>query len=210
MDDNDSKVVIHDGLPTEHTEDALRISYEAFNRKFSIGFRNQEDYVRLFRDQVNHRSCITATVGGRLAGILTIQTNAQDFYGFSFSKSFARFNPIRATRILLNLAIFALEARPKDDEFVVDTLVVDSECRGMGIGTKLLAHAEKSATTMGKNRMTLNVIDENQGAFRLYERLGYRKVATQSSTGLYRFIRLLGTRAIHKMEKPINRTGASA
>ena len=206
---HDSNVVIHDGLRPEHTEDALRISYEAFSRKFSIGFRNQDDYVRLLRDQVDHRSCITATVGGRLAGILTIQTDSQDFYGLSVTKTFARFNPIRAARILLNLAIFALEARPKDNEFVVDTLVVDPECRGMGIGTKLLAHAEKAAAAMGKNRMTLNVIDENQGALRLYERLGYKKVATQSSTGLFGFIRLLGTRAIHKMEKSINRTSAS-
>ena len=209
MDNHESNVAIHDGLQPQHTEDALRISYQAFSRKFKIGFRNHHDYVRLFRDQIDHNSCVTVTVDGRLAGILTIQTKSQDFYGLSLGKTFARFNLIRASRILLNLAIFALEARPKDDEFVVDTLVVDEQCRGMGVGTKLLAHAEKTAATIGKQRMTLNVIDENRGAMRLYERLGYRKIATQTGTGLYSFIRLMGTRAVHKMEKHIHRTSKS-
>ena len=207
--DNEPKVAIHDGLQSEHTEDALRISYEAFSRKFSFGFRNRRDYVRLFHDQVDHPHCITATVDGQLAGILTIQTNSHEFYGFSVGKTFARFNPIRAMRIMLNLAIFALESRPTDDELVVETLVVDARFRGMGIGTRLLTHAEHTATKMGKQRMTLDVIDENEGARRLYERLGFRKIAMTEGIGPLRLSHIMGTRAVHKMEKPINRTSAS-
>lgn len=202
-------VEIHNGLQPDLTDDALRISYEAFSRKFSIGFRDHHDYVRLFRDQVNHRSCITATVDGRLAGILTIQTNSQDFYRFSIGNTFTRFNPIRALRIMLNIAIFALEERPKDNEFVVDTLVVDTQCRGMGIGTELLVHAENSAAAMGKSQMTLNVVHENEGAMRLYERIGYGTIATHTGIGGCRFQHLLGTRAVHKMQKPVDRAVGS-
>lgn len=204
-----SNLEIHDGLRPELIEDALRMSYEAFSRKFSIGFRGHHDYVRLFRDQVNHRNCITATVDGRLAGILTIQTNSQDFYGFSICDAFVRFNPIRVLRIMFNIAIFALEERPKDNEFVVDTLVVDTQYRGMGIGTELMAHAEKSAAAMGKGRMTLNVIHENEGAMRLYERIGYRKISTHTGIAGCRFKHLFGTRAVHKMQKPVERAVGS-
>lgn len=56
----------------------------------------------------------------------------------------------------------------------VEMLGVDSECRGQGIGSKLLEFAEKEARQRGLQRLTLGVVVENEGARRLYERHGYR------------------------------------
>lgn len=199
-DSNQHTVEIHDGIERDQIMDALRISYDAFALKFRIGFRNADDYVRLFHDQVNAQNCITATVNGELSGILTINTRGREFYKFSIVKLFARFNPIRACRILFNLAIMALEGRPSVDVFMVETLVVDSRFRGMGIGTKLLEHAETVAVAFGKRKMVLDVIDENDGARRLYERCGYKVTKTQRGFPL----QLVGTNALHTMEKVLN------
>lgn len=199
-DSNQHTVEIHDGIERDQIVDALRISYDAFALKFRIGFRNADDYVRLFHDQVNAQNCITATVNGELSGILTINTRGREFYKFSIVKLLARFNPIRASRILFNLAIMALEGRPSFEVFMVETLVVDSRFRGMGIGTKLLAHAETVAAAFGKRKMVLDVIDENDGARRLYERCGYK--VTKSQRGFP--LQLVGTNGLHTMEKVLN------
>lgn len=45
--------------------------------------------------------------------------------------------------------------------------------RGYGLGTRLMAHAEKDLLTRGFREVTLNVAEENEGALRLYKRLGY-------------------------------------
>lgn len=193
-------VEISDGLDREQIDDALRISFDAFKLKFRIGFRSTDDYVRLFHDQVNTENCITATVDGELSGILTINTRGREFYKFSIAKLFARFNPLQACRILFNMAVMALDSRPSADVFVVETLVVDSRFRGMGIGTKLLHHAETTAAKLGKRKMSLGVIDENDGARRLYERCGYKLTNTHRGCPL----QFVGTRAIHTMEKSLN------
>ena len=46
--------------------------------------------------------------------------------------------------------------------------------RGYGLGTRLMAHAEKDLAERGFHEVTLNVAEENEGALRLYKRLGYR------------------------------------
>ncbi len=46
--------------------------------------------------------------------------------------------------------------------------------RGQGIGRALIGHLEDWATRHGVERMILNVSEANEGAIRLYHRLGYR------------------------------------
>ena len=70
----------------------------------------------------------------------------------------------------------------------------------MGIGTALMRRAEEKARSAGKRTMSLGVVGENEGAIRLYERLGYR--TTRSWRGF--LIRLAsGSEEVRRMEKPV-------
>ncbi len=60
------------------------------------------------------------------------------------------------------------------DEFYIDTVCVDSDFRGQGIGGLLLKHAEDIAREEGFSKLTLNVELEKEAAIRLYNRVGYR------------------------------------
>ena len=60
------------------------------------------------------------------------------------------------------------------DEFYIDTVCVHPDFRGQGIGSLLLAHAEKIAIEAGYTKLTLNVEEEKEAAIRLYERVGYQ------------------------------------
>jgi ribosomal protein S18 acetylase RimI-like enzyme len=60
----------------------------------------------------------------------------------------------------------------------VNVLAGYPQSRGHGFGTALLKHAETLARAAGvKNGMSVIVADNNTGARRLYERVGYREVA---------------------------------
>lgn len=61
----------------------------------------------------------------------------------------------------------------------VNVLASYPEYRGRGFGGELLAIAEGLAAATGRSGMSIIVSDANDGARRLYERNGYREVATR-------------------------------
>ncbi len=63
------------------------------------------------------------------------------------------------------------------DEYYVSNLAVDDTHRGRGIGTLLIAHATREAREAGARAVVLDVESDNDGARRLYERLGFHPVA---------------------------------
>ena len=58
----------------------------------------------------------------------------------------------------------------------IHDLAVLGECRGQGIGGVLLQAVDARATELGCCRVTLEVVEDNPGAKRLYERTGFRMV----------------------------------
>lgn len=66
-----------------------------------------------------------------------------------------------------------LDVEAHDDEFYIDTICVAPAARGLGIGTKLLAYAEKLAREKGYQKVSLNVELEKEKARTLYERVGF-------------------------------------
>ena len=70
-----------------------------------------------------------------------------------------------------------------DEEYYIEHLAVVLELRGQGIGTQLIEFAESQARAKWLKRVTLDVEVENEGARRLYERMGFQaiKVVTEPS-----------------------------
>lgn len=61
----------------------------------------------------------------------------------------------------------------------VNVLATYPEYRGQGYGTRLLSIAEHLAAAAGSSGLSIIVADANAGARRLYERCGYREIATR-------------------------------
>ena len=173
-----AEVQIVEGVAGEYVDDALCITYDAFAKKFRIGFRNADDFVRLFRDSVDPENCLFAIVDGELSGVLAFQMTGHEFYQLNLRTAFEKFSPFRAGLVIFNLILLAFEDAVGADEFHIDLVAVGPSSRGMGIGTALMLKAEEKAESTGKHTMSLGVIAENEGAIRLYERLGYRTTRT--------------------------------
>lgn len=62
------------------------------------------------------------------------------------------------------------------DSYYVNMLAVYPQFRGQGVGTALMGKVDGLARQAGSTRSSVAVFEENGGALRLYERLGYRVV----------------------------------
>ncbi len=58
----------------------------------------------------------------------------------------------------------------------VSGVAIDPDHRGRGLGTRLLAAAERQAGDLGLPAVSLVVFEQNTGAAALYARLGYREI----------------------------------
>lgn len=65
------------------------------------------------------------------------------------------------------------------DTWFVNALAVFDEWQGQGLGTQLLAAAEGLAMANGFDEMSIQAYEQNAGAVRLYERLGYERAASE-------------------------------
>ena len=65
------------------------------------------------------------------------------------------------------------------DTWYVNVLATLPRCRGRGVGSHLVEHAADIARSEGLLGLSLIVSDANEGARRLYERLGFMETATR-------------------------------
>ncbi|MXN65118.1 GNAT family N-acetyltransferase [Stappia sp. GBMRC 2046] len=65
------------------------------------------------------------------------------------------------------------------DTWYVNVLAVLPDHRGHGLGSELMKFADETGRKLGKAGMSLIVSDANAGARRLYERCGYREIASR-------------------------------
>lgn len=81
----------------------------------------------------------------------------------------------------------------QEDEFHIGTIAALPESRGMGIGSRLFQFAEQLAVQQGFAKSSLTVRQDNHLAIKLYERLGYHKVAEikKPALSLYRMAKKL-------------------
>ena len=85
-------------------------------------------------------------------------------------------------------------------EFLIESIAVSPAARGLGVGTRLMLAAEARARDEDYQRLALDVIGINDGAIRLYERLGYRIV--KATSGFW--VRLAtDQQTVHRMQKPL-------
>jgi ribosomal protein S18 acetylase RimI-like enzyme len=108
------------------------------------------------------------------------------------------YGPIPFARFAARALPFSLAREANADEYFVSALAVSPAFRGKGVGASLLAHAEDKARTCGLARCALTVDVGNDPARRLYERLGYRTVATISFA---RGGRAGGLESLYRMSK---------
>ncbi len=76
----------------------------------------------------------------------------------------------------------AVRNYPKPGEWFVGLLLLDPAQRGQGLGRQVYQGFEAWAAGLGARRIGLGVVEQNEGAFRFWQRLGFAVVEMRSPT----------------------------
>ncbi|MGL5749025.1 MAG: GNAT family N-acetyltransferase, partial [Paraclostridium sp.] len=88
----------------------------------------------------------------------------------------------------------------KDNEIYIDLIVVDENSRGKGIASMLIDNINKFSIENNFDKILLDVVDTNEGAIKLYGKLGYNTMKTMDFKG---FTDFMGYRKVMYMYKDI-------
>lgn len=99
--------------------------------------------------------------------------------------------------VAVTMPVLAALERRAPDEWYLQSLAVDSDLRGQGVGGQLFDDAIRRARASGAAKLTLDVASSNPRARALYERLGMHCTGT-SWPALVR-----GSLRVHRMELPL-------
>jgi GNAT superfamily N-acetyltransferase len=185
-------------LPEGYRRQAAELCYEAFRAKFEPLLKSQEHGVAILERDLEPGLVIAAWAEGRLVGMAGLEYAGQYFFDprwRSFAQEFGWLGG------LLRLALFLPFAHHHSEgDLTLGALAVAAQVRGQGVGTQLMEAVFDWACERGFRSVSLEVVDTNPQARRLYERLGFVARRTQR---LPSFFNRLGFSAVTLMVKEI-------
>ena len=164
-------VYIQRGLSPELVSSAANLFLTALGEKFVPILGNEANAIALVESSIVSTSCLSAEEDGKLLGVLAIQTNKQSFLDPDFKDLRAHYGIVGGIIRAAGLAL--LQHSPKPKELYIEGIAVADFDRGKGVGTKLFDELMIFARSQGFERVTLQVIDTNPRALKLYERFGF-------------------------------------
>lgn len=134
-------------------------------KTFILQERNQYSISNIFVDEQENKiaGTITAYDGGK------IEILRQPFFDY-ISKNFHQQK-------------FEMELESEAGEFYIDTLAVDPNFQGKGIGKSLILAIINEAKKLGFNKVGLLVSASNADAKRLYEKIGFKGMGYKNLLG---------------------------
>jgi len=167
------------GIPEQYRETAVELYEEAFGKKLGVAIKNKRRRLSLLSSTLILKYAIGAFSDKKLIGIAGIQTPEGSLTsGIGYGDLLSQLGFLRANWAALIFSLY--ERKPAPMELVMDGISVHSLGRGKGIGTKLLTEIIKLGENEGYRQIRLDVIDINPKAKKLYERVGFEVIKTES------------------------------
>lgn len=173
---------VEQGLPPELTEATARLFFAALGEKLTPILGSDANAIAVVESSINPRSCLSVVENGELLGVLALKTASESFLNPNFEDLRSRYGFLSGSIKMMQLGL--LEHSPEPKELYIEAIAVAEQARGRGLGTQLVEEAIATASRQGLERITLQVVDTNPRALKLYERLGFQ-VEKQSSVWPY-------------------------
>ena len=169
-------VEIRMGMPEEWRREAAEIVYLAFQRKLTPLIGSPEQGIAIIEKAFDPAFTIAAFCQDKPVGIAGLYYNGHGFLRPQRSEFIRQFGWAQGT---MRAAVFGLFAQAHGQrDMYIHTMAVAPAMRGKGVGTLLLNAVFQIAREKGFNSVSLEVVDTNLDARRLYERFGF--VATHT------------------------------
>ncbi len=158
-------------MPEEFRREVAEIVYEAFQRKLALIIGSPEQGVAILEKGIDPALAIVAVSQGRPVGVAGLQYDGRNFITPRRSEFVRQFGGVSGTARFVLFMLFVQAYYQKD--MYIDILAVSPAMRGKGVGTRLLEAVFQTAREKGFKSVSLEVVDTNPGARRLYERMGF-------------------------------------
>ena len=169
------------GIPPERLDEAAVLLFDAFDQKIrhELKPRSPEQAHRIIaRSLTPELGWLALAVDGTVLGVTGVGMRGHHFSLIGFRLLVAEFGVPGALRRWPFTVLERVTTRPPREHWRIEVLAVAESARGTGIGTELLKAVIESAREAGMRSVGLEVVDVNDGALRLYERLGFEPVRT--------------------------------
>ncbi|MEM7612926.1 MAG: GNAT family N-acetyltransferase [Pseudomonadota bacterium] len=169
---------IQQGFGDELRAAAAELYDAAFGAKLGVAIPDAATRKKILARGFDPAHAIVAMIDGDIVGIAGFQTAQGALTGNISIALLRRHLGLRGlTRALPVLALF--ERKHTAGELLMDGIGVSPAMRGKGVGTQLLKAVIAFAKAEGYSTVRLDVIDTNDNAKRLYERVGFEPVRTE-------------------------------
>ncbi|MBC3796078.1 GNAT family N-acetyltransferase [Acetobacterium tundrae] len=179
-------IEITKSINEDQKTEVAKLFYSAFEKKFStlwLFAKNETQAVAVLRECINYKKGLYALSENSLLGFIGLETGDGLFVNFKFSSLSKVFGLFGATWRFLAYGIYRLLHNNRiEHEVHIDPIVVSSNARGMGVGTKLLNATIDFARSINRKCVFLEVVDTNSNAQKLYERVGFAVVDVEDTS----------------------------
>lgn len=128
-------------------------------------------------NRFHYRNCLVLESSGEKLGLLSSYAVGDDGYSsLSYSHIMAAGGPRLLWHYVTNIGELILsQSLPEgqDGEYYISMVAAAPKARGKGIGTRLVNCAIERARELGKEKVSLVVTKDNEGAIKLYKRMGF-------------------------------------
>jgi len=160
-------------LPPEHYPTAARLYEQAFGPKIELAISSSAQRLSVFNAAMDGQYAVCAIDNNVLVGLAGLHTIHGSLTGGLGAKQLIK--TLGLLKGLRAIAVFMLyERKLKTGVLLMDGISVSEDYRGNGIGSQLLKLVIEYATNSNYRSVRLDVIDINENAKRLYERIGFK------------------------------------
>ena len=181
-------IVYKIGLSESDRRRAAELYEEAFRQKFIPVVKSKDKMTDILEESIMPDYAVVALKGERLVGLAGFHGRSGYFTGGGSTTCLIK--KLGLFRGLWALFVFGFiyERNEASGELLMDGIVVDESLRGMGIGTGLIDKLSEYGHEHGYSNIRLDVIDINDRAKQLYERLGFKAVKTDYHEYLHHYL----------------------
>lgn len=163
------------GIAKEHREDAARLYAIAFEKKFEKLLGSKDEVIDILKDGINTNYAFSViSESNELLGIVGYYHNNSSLMDIKFKKLKNKYGLFSGGYKKIVLSILFFKKQDNKKQLLMDGIVVNNNCRGMGIGGALITKLVEFANENKMSTIKLDVIDHNP-AKKLYIRNGFVK-----------------------------------
>lgn len=183
------------GVPKNQRIRVAKIFCEAFQDKIRLIFGNNKKAQLLIASSLQDDRILVALKENIVVGFAGLQYSNKSYSDPSLNQ-IIRIYGLETIRVFLFIIINFFN-KPKSHQLHLDTLAVSIQEQKKGIGAKLIQSTIKLAKTKKFSQIKLEVIETNQKAKSLYEKIGFKTAKINKIP--YPFSYLIGFRSINEM-----------